>query len=84
NKKKKINSNETVHDQNSDQESPSIKLCASPYTLVDIDVATDGFSERRIIGKGRLGTVYAAVLAGEKCIERKKSQADQMRNTQTN
>ncbi|XP_071739233.1 serine/threonine-protein kinase-like protein ACR4 [Rutidosis leptorrhynchoides] len=61
--KKKPKLNETVYDQNSDQESPSVKLCASPYTLVDIDVATDGFNERRIIGKGRLGTVYAAVLA---------------------
>ncbi|GKA74497.1 serine/threonine-protein kinase-like protein ACR4 [Tanacetum coccineum] len=71
-KKKKINSNETVHDQNSDQESPSIKLCASPYTLVDIDVATDGFSERRIIGKGRLGTVYAAVLAGGELVAVKR------------
>lgn len=62
-KNTKLNDN-TVYDQNSDQESPSIKLCAAPYSLVDIDVATDGFNERRIIGKGRLGTVYAAVLAG--------------------
>ncbi|KAK1422696.1 hypothetical protein QVD17_17982 [Tagetes erecta] len=56
------NSNETVHNQHSDQESPCVKLFASPYSLVDIDVATDHFNERRIIGKGRLGTVYAAVL----------------------
>ncbi|KAK9064266.1 hypothetical protein SSX86_015646 [Deinandra increscens subsp. villosa] len=63
-KKETTNSNSTVYDQKSDQESPSIKLCASPYSLVDVDIATDGFNERRVIGKGRLGTVYAAVLAG--------------------
>ncbi|KAD7117892.1 hypothetical protein E3N88_05160 [Mikania micrantha] len=72
NKKKNTNSNDTVYDQNSDQESPSIKLCASPYSLVDIDVATDGFSERRIIGKGRLGTVYAAVLASGELVAVKR------------
>ncbi|KAA8519741.1 hypothetical protein F0562_013997 [Nyssa sinensis] len=38
------------------------KLCALPYSLMDIDSATDGFNHRRIIGKGRLGTVYAAIL----------------------
>lgn len=70
--KKVTNSNGTVYDQKSDQESPSIKLCASPYTLVDIDVATDGFNERRIIGKGRLGTVYAAVLAGGELVAVKR------------
>ncbi|XP_022777335.1 serine/threonine-protein kinase-like protein ACR4 [Durio zibethinus] len=41
------------------QELP-IKLCAISYQLTDIDAATDGFNHRRIIGKGRLGTVYAA------------------------
>ncbi|KAI3495326.1 hypothetical protein L1887_37624 [Cichorium endivia] len=70
--KKNANSNETVHNQKSDEESPSIKLCASPYTLVDIDVATDGFNERRIIGKGRLGTVYAAVLTGGELVAVKR------------
>ncbi|XP_076916407.1 serine/threonine-protein kinase-like protein ACR4 [Bidens hawaiensis] len=70
--RKKTNSNHVVHDQASDQESPSVKLCASPYSLVDIDVATDGFSERRIIGKGRLGTVYAAVLAGGELVAVKR------------
>lgn len=38
------------------------KLSAPAYQLTDIDSATDGFNHRRIIGKGRLGTVYAAVL----------------------
>ncbi|KAI3716945.1 hypothetical protein L1987_68188 [Smallanthus sonchifolius] len=72
-KKNNTNSNETaVHNQKSDQESPSIKLCASPYSLVDIDVATDGFNERRIIGKGRLGTVYAAVLANSELVAVKR------------
>ena len=32
------------------------------YTLTDIDAATDGFNQERILGKGRLGTVYGAVL----------------------
>ncbi|KAM7500758.1 hypothetical protein LguiA_025172 [Lonicera macranthoides] len=38
-----------------------ITSCACPYSLMDIDAATDGFNHRRIIGSGRLGTVYAAV-----------------------
>lgn len=33
------------------------------YTLTDVNNAVDGFNYDRIIGKGRLGTVYAAVLA---------------------
>ncbi|KAJ8761096.1 hypothetical protein K2173_000775 [Erythroxylum novogranatense] len=45
------------------QETPlPVKLSAQAYPLTDIDVATDGFNHRRVIGKGRLGTVYAAVL----------------------
>ncbi|XVE88113.1 hypothetical protein DITRI_Ditri19aG0042000 [Diplodiscus trichospermus] len=43
-----------------EQELP-VKVCASAYQLTDIDAATDGFNRRRIIGKGRLGTVYAAI-----------------------
>lgn len=39
-----------------------IKIYAHPYSLMDIDAATDGFNNRRIIGKGRLGTVYTGVL----------------------
>ncbi|KAJ0456091.1 putative protein kinase RLK-Pelle-Extensin family [Helianthus annuus] len=71
-KRKNTDSKATVYDQKSDQESPPIKPCASPYSLVDIDVATDGFNERRIIGKGRLGTVYAAVLAGGELVAVKR------------
>ena len=44
------------------EESLPIKRCARAYTLTDIDAATDGFNHRRIVGQGRLGTVYAAVL----------------------
>ncbi|XP_052200866.1 serine/threonine-protein kinase-like protein ACR4 [Diospyros lotus] len=44
------------------EEIMAAKACASPYSLMDIDAATDGFNRRRIIGQGRLGTVYAAVL----------------------
>lgn len=40
-----------------------IKIYAHPYSLIDIDTATDGFNNRRIIGKGRLGTVYTGVLS---------------------
>ncbi|KAI5657183.1 hypothetical protein M9H77_25976 [Catharanthus roseus] len=41
---------------------PSAKLSASFHSLMDIDSATDGFKNSRIIGKGWLGTVYAAVM----------------------
>lgn len=54
--KKDTEKNENVEDN------PPVKHCALPYTLMDIDAATDGFNNRRIIGKGRLGTVYAAVM----------------------
>ncbi|GLT82804.1 hypothetical protein SLE2022_011430 [Rubroshorea leprosula] len=47
------------------QETLPAKFCAPAYQLTDIDAATDGFNHQRIIGKGRLGTVYAAVLKGE-------------------
>ncbi|KAI3680751.1 hypothetical protein L6452_35527 [Arctium lappa] len=72
NKKSKRSNENMVYDQKSDQESPSVKLYGSPYSLVDIDVATDGFNERRIIGRGRLGTVYAAVLAGGELVAVKR------------
>ncbi|KAL5576675.1 hypothetical protein UlMin_018374 [Ulmus minor] len=50
-KKKPIESQETL----------PIKVCARAYQLTNVDTATDGFNRRRIIGEGRLGTVYAAV-----------------------
>ena len=54
-KKKPVESEETL----------PTKLCARAYTLTDIDAATDGFNHRRIVGQGRLGTVYAAILKEE-------------------
>ncbi|XP_042482880.1 serine/threonine-protein kinase-like protein ACR4 [Macadamia integrifolia] len=44
------------------EEALPLKPCASAYTLIEVDAATDGFSHRRIIGKGRLGTVYVGVM----------------------
>ena len=40
---------------------PPTKLSAQVYPLTTIDVATDGFNHRRIVGEGRFGTVYAAI-----------------------
>ncbi|KAM1384497.1 hypothetical protein PS2_036436 [Malus domestica] len=40
---------------------PQTKPSAQVYLLTDIDVATDGFNARRVVGEGRLGTVYAAI-----------------------
>ncbi|KAF7803404.1 serine/threonine-protein kinase-like protein ACR4 [Senna tora] len=45
------------------EETLPVKISARPYPLTDIDAATDGFSHRRIVGKGRLGTVYAGLLS---------------------
>lgn len=45
-----------------DESIPLTRISASVYSLMEIDGATDGFNHRRIIGKGRLGTVYAAVM----------------------
>ncbi|CAJ1938480.1 unnamed protein product [Sphenostylis stenocarpa] len=50
-KKKPVESEETL----------SVKHCARVYSLMDLDAATDGFNHRRMVGKGRLGTVYAGV-----------------------
>ncbi|XP_021830245.1 serine/threonine-protein kinase-like protein CR4 [Prunus avium] len=51
-KKKPVQSQETV---------TPIKPSAQVYPLTNIDAATDGFNHRRIVGEGRLGTVYAAI-----------------------
>lgn len=45
------------------EESLPTQQIAAAYQLTDIDAATDGFNSRRIIGHGRLGTVYSAVLS---------------------
>ncbi|KAK7362785.1 hypothetical protein VNO77_04907 [Canavalia gladiata] len=50
-KKKPVESEETL----------PVKHCARAFSLMEIDAATDGFNHRRIVGKGRLGTVYAGV-----------------------
>ena len=55
-KKKPVESEETL----------PVKLCARAHPLMEIDAATDGFNPRRIIGQGRLGTVYAGTLDKEK------------------
>ncbi|KAF2305165.1 hypothetical protein GH714_002702 [Hevea brasiliensis] len=54
------------------EESLSVKVSAPTYPLTDIDAATDGFNHRRVIGKGRLGTVYAAVLPREELVAVKR------------
>ncbi|GMN50724.1 hypothetical protein TIFTF001_019885 [Ficus carica] len=50
-----------VINQSRDQELLPIKASATSFPLTNIDAATDGFSRRRVIGEGRLGTLYAAV-----------------------
>ncbi|KAG6604471.1 Serine/threonine-protein kinase-like protein ACR4, partial [Cucurbita argyrosperma subsp. sororia] len=50
------------HRQLADETPPPSKPSIRSYTLIDIDTATQGFSHRRVIGEGRLGTVYAALL----------------------
>ncbi|XP_059626094.1 serine/threonine-protein kinase-like protein CR4 [Cornus florida] len=54
------------------EENPSTKNCAHHYSLIDVDAATDGFNHRRIIGKGHLGTVYAAVLTSGQLVAVKR------------
>ncbi|RDY14244.1 Serine/threonine-protein kinase-like protein ACR4, partial [Mucuna pruriens] len=50
-KKRPVESKETL----------AVKHSARVYSLMEIDACTDGFSHRRIVGKGRLGTVYAGM-----------------------
>ncbi|CAH8363704.1 unnamed protein product [Eruca vesicaria subsp. sativa] len=47
---------------------PETKPAGLSYPLTEIDSATDGFNPRRIIGSGRLGTVYAAVIPTHKSL----------------
>ena len=49
----------------SEESLPASRISAQGYPSTDIDAATDGFNHRRIIGTGRLGTVYAAVLPSD-------------------
>ncbi|KAG9158689.1 hypothetical protein Leryth_027301 [Lithospermum erythrorhizon] len=53
---------------NAEQESLPTKLAASSFSLIDIHAATDSFNQRRVIGKGRLGIVYVAVMQPERDI----------------
>ncbi|XP_022850917.1 serine/threonine-protein kinase-like protein ACR4 [Olea europaea var. sylvestris] len=52
-KKKPIKAEETLR---------PAKRFACSYSLMEIDAATERFNDRRVIGKGHLGTVYAAVM----------------------
>lgn len=61
-KKKPVESEETL----------PLKQSARAYPLTVIDVATNGFNHRRIIGKGRLGTVYAGKLENEELVAVKR------------
>ncbi|KAL1206313.1 Serine/threonine-protein kinase-like protein ACR4 [Cardamine amara subsp. amara] len=45
---------------------PETKPAGLAYSLTELDSATDGFNQRRIIGSGRLGTVYGAVIPTHK------------------
>eukprot|EP01018_Ginkgo_biloba_P013126 Gb_35014 [translate_table: standard] len=42
-------------------EENSFHKCASAWTFAEVEVATDGFSMRRLLGKGRYATVYKAI-----------------------
>lgn len=53
-------------------ESLPVRISAQAYPLIDIEAATDGFNRRRVIGKGRIGTVYAALLGGEELVAVKR------------
>ncbi|GAV61598.1 Pkinase_Tyr domain-containing protein, partial [Cephalotus follicularis] len=54
------------------EEDVPVKLCTRTYQLTDIDAATDGFNHVRIIGQGRLGTVYAGMLEGGELVAVKR------------
>ncbi|CAL0309316.1 unnamed protein product [Lupinus luteus] len=61
-KKKPIESKEII----------PVKLYARAYPLTSIDAATDGFNQRRIVGQGRLGTVYAGSLEKQELVAVKR------------
>ncbi|KAL8130127.1 hypothetical protein V2J09_019282 [Rumex salicifolius] len=42
----------------------TIRPNARAYPLAAVDLATDGFNPRQVLGKGRLGTTYIGVLDG--------------------
>lgn len=61
-KKKPVESEETL----------PVKHSAHAYPLMEIDAATDGFNHRRIVGKGRLGIVYAGSIEREELVAVKR------------
>lgn len=44
-------------------EENSYHKCATAWTFSEVQSATDGFSNRRLLGKGRYGSVYKAIFA---------------------
>ncbi|KAJ4976232.1 hypothetical protein NE237_001338 [Protea cynaroides] len=54
------------------EENLPVKRSAPAYPLIEVDASTDGFNHRRIIGKGRLGTVYVAVMTSGEIIAVKR------------
>ncbi|XP_030512788.1 serine/threonine-protein kinase-like protein ACR4 [Rhodamnia argentea] len=54
------------------EEALPVKVCTRAYPLTDIDSATDGFNPARMIGQGRVGTVYAAALASGELVAVKR------------
>ncbi|KAK4259752.1 hypothetical protein QN277_006053 [Acacia crassicarpa] len=68
-KKKPVQSDEKEQEdyEEDDEENqkaivPPVKICGRAYSLMDIDAATDGFNQRRIMAKDLTGTLYAGVL----------------------
>ncbi|KAE9591702.1 putative protein kinase RLK-Pelle-LRR-Xb-1 family [Lupinus albus] len=49
-----------------------VKLYARAYPLISIYAVTDGFNERRIVGQGPLGTVYAGSLEKQELVAVKR------------
>jgi len=44
-------------------EENSFHKCATAWTFSEVESATDGFSHRRLLGKGRYGSMYKAIFA---------------------
>lgn len=61
-KKKPVESEETL----------PVKSSFRAFPLMDIYSATDGFNHRRIVGKGRLGTVYAGSMDEQELVAIKR------------
>lgn len=44
------------------QKAVPVKICGRAFSLMDIDAATDGFNQRRIMAKDLAGILYAGIL----------------------